>query len=170
MGGDSTERPTLPALQRVMPDLMGPKNILVMNDDAHRRYREKPGDPMKKTFQVKTGTRQKKQGRRGAADKRCYSRFRLSVPLSRLITVTRQLFERGGHMSTKTVPLRRREAGRRKLWQGLILRLDAPFVVLLAQGFARVPVECVKRILPEESLDQPRCVTWLDSPYSIRAM
>ena len=29
-------------LQRVMPDLMGMKNILVMNDEAHHCYREKP--------------------------------------------------------------------------------------------------------------------------------
>ena len=31
-------------LQRVMPDLMGMKNILVMNDEAHHCYREKPKD------------------------------------------------------------------------------------------------------------------------------
>ena len=31
-------------LQRVMPDLMGMKNILVMNDEAHHCYREKPDD------------------------------------------------------------------------------------------------------------------------------
>jgi type III restriction enzyme len=30
-------------LQRVMPDLMGLKNILVLNDEAHHCYREKPG-------------------------------------------------------------------------------------------------------------------------------
>src|SRR2546425_10739605 len=30
-------------LQRVMPDLMGIKNILVLNDEAHHCYREKPG-------------------------------------------------------------------------------------------------------------------------------
>jgi len=29
-------------LQRVMPDLMGMKNIMVMNDEAHHCYREKP--------------------------------------------------------------------------------------------------------------------------------
>ncbi len=33
-------------IQRVMPDLMGLKNILVLNDEAHHCYREKPGDPM----------------------------------------------------------------------------------------------------------------------------
>ena len=32
-------------IQRVMPDLMGLKNILVINDEAHHCYREKPGDP-----------------------------------------------------------------------------------------------------------------------------
>jgi type III restriction enzyme len=31
-------------LQRVMPDLMGIKNILVLNDEAHHCYREKVGD------------------------------------------------------------------------------------------------------------------------------
>ena len=32
-------------LQRVMPDLMGMKNILVINDEAHHCYREKPSAP-----------------------------------------------------------------------------------------------------------------------------
>ncbi|MGO9466336.1 MAG: BPTD_3080 family restriction endonuclease [Isosphaeraceae bacterium] len=32
-------------LQRVMPDLMGMKNILVLNDEAHHCYRAKPRDP-----------------------------------------------------------------------------------------------------------------------------
>jgi type III restriction enzyme len=32
-------------MQRVMPQLMGIKNILVLNDEAHHCYREKPGDP-----------------------------------------------------------------------------------------------------------------------------
>ena len=32
-------------LQRVMPELMGMKNILAINDEAHHCYREKPGDP-----------------------------------------------------------------------------------------------------------------------------
>jgi type III restriction enzyme len=31
--------------QRVMPELMGIKNILAINDEAHHCYREKPGDP-----------------------------------------------------------------------------------------------------------------------------
>ena len=36
-------------LQRVMPDLMGMKNILVLNDEAHHCYREKVGAKRKKT-------------------------------------------------------------------------------------------------------------------------
>ncbi|HWL09320.1 MAG TPA: hypothetical protein VNQ76_13010 [Planctomicrobium sp.] len=32
-------------IQRVMPDLMGMKNILVLNDEAHHCYREKPQEP-----------------------------------------------------------------------------------------------------------------------------
>jgi type III restriction enzyme len=31
-------------LQRVMPDLMGMKNVLVLNDEAHHCYRKKPGE------------------------------------------------------------------------------------------------------------------------------
>ena len=31
-------------IQRVMPDLMGLKNILILNDEAHHCYREKPGE------------------------------------------------------------------------------------------------------------------------------
>ncbi len=31
-------------LQRVMPDLMGMKNVLVLNDEAHHCYRQKPGE------------------------------------------------------------------------------------------------------------------------------
>ncbi|MFQ5479351.1 MAG: BPTD_3080 family restriction endonuclease [Candidatus Binatia bacterium] len=34
-------------IQRVMPDLMGMKNILVINDEAHHCYREKPGEDVK---------------------------------------------------------------------------------------------------------------------------
>ncbi len=33
-------------LQRVMPGLMGIKNILVLNDEAHHCYREKPGEEL----------------------------------------------------------------------------------------------------------------------------
>ena len=32
-------------IQRVMPDLMGMKNVLVLNDEAHHCYREKPEEP-----------------------------------------------------------------------------------------------------------------------------
>jgi type III restriction enzyme len=32
-------------IQRVMPSLMGLKNIIVLNDEAHHCYREKPGEP-----------------------------------------------------------------------------------------------------------------------------
>ena len=35
-------------IQRVMPDLMGMKNILVINDEAHHCYREKPKEPTTK--------------------------------------------------------------------------------------------------------------------------
>ncbi|MCX6872630.1 MAG: DEAD/DEAH box helicase family protein [Verrucomicrobia bacterium] len=36
-------------IQRVMPDLMGMKNILVINDEAHHCYREKPSDALEFT-------------------------------------------------------------------------------------------------------------------------
>ena len=32
-------------IQRVMPELMGMKNILVINDEAHHCYRERPDTP-----------------------------------------------------------------------------------------------------------------------------
>lgn len=35
-------------LQRVMPELMGMKNIMVLNDEAHHCYREKPADDVLK--------------------------------------------------------------------------------------------------------------------------
>ena len=37
-------------IQRVMPDLMGLKNIMVLNDEAHHCYKEKPGDPDEEDF------------------------------------------------------------------------------------------------------------------------
>src|ERR1700676_1374627 len=40
----NTEETEGQMLQRVMPDLMGMKNILVLNDEAHHCYREKPAD------------------------------------------------------------------------------------------------------------------------------
>ena len=43
-GGDelNTQETEGQMLHRVMPDLMGMKNILVLNDEAHHFYREKP--------------------------------------------------------------------------------------------------------------------------------
>jgi len=45
-GGDelNTQETEGQMLQRVVPDLMGLKNILVINDEAHHCYREKPKD------------------------------------------------------------------------------------------------------------------------------
>jgi type III restriction enzyme len=45
-GGDelNTQETEGQMLQRVMPDLMGMKNILAINDEAHHCYREKPKD------------------------------------------------------------------------------------------------------------------------------
>ena len=37
-------------IQRVMPDLMGMKNILAINDEGHHCYREKPKDPDDEDF------------------------------------------------------------------------------------------------------------------------
>lgn len=37
-------------MQRVMPELMGMKNILAINDEAHHCYREKPADPDDETL------------------------------------------------------------------------------------------------------------------------
>lgn len=37
-------------LQRVMPELMGMKNIVVLNDEAHHCYREKPGERDEETY------------------------------------------------------------------------------------------------------------------------
>jgi len=39
-------------LQRVMPDLMGMKNILVLNDEAHHCYREKPAEEDNATLEL----------------------------------------------------------------------------------------------------------------------
>lgn len=36
-------------LQRVMPELMGIKNVMVLNDEAHHCYREKPGEQEEET-------------------------------------------------------------------------------------------------------------------------
>jgi len=40
-------------IQRVMPDLMGMKNILVLNDEAHHCYRERPHDPEAESDRLK---------------------------------------------------------------------------------------------------------------------
>ncbi|MCY3789069.1 MAG: DEAD/DEAH box helicase family protein [Gemmatimonadetes bacterium] len=37
-------------LQRVMPELMGMKNVLILNDEAHHCYREKPGEKEEDEF------------------------------------------------------------------------------------------------------------------------
>ena len=37
-------------LQRVMPELMGIKNVMVLNDEAHHCYREKPGEQEEDTL------------------------------------------------------------------------------------------------------------------------
>ena len=37
-------------LQRVIPELMGAKNILALNDEAHHCYREKPGEKQESAF------------------------------------------------------------------------------------------------------------------------
>jgi type III restriction enzyme len=48
-------------LQRVMPDLMGMKNILVLNDEAHHCYREKP--PTRPTTKTSRATKERKPRR-----------------------------------------------------------------------------------------------------------
>lgn len=46
MGGDlNTLETEGQMLQRVMPELMGMKNVMVINDEAHHCYQEKPGEP-----------------------------------------------------------------------------------------------------------------------------
>ena len=49
-------------LQRVMPDLMGMKNILVLNDEAHHCYREKAKDGDERIS--RTGKRRKKEAQK----------------------------------------------------------------------------------------------------------
>ena len=52
-------------LQRVMPDLMGMKNILVLNDEAHHCYREKPQRCRRRRPEGrrKEGSREEQRGR-----------------------------------------------------------------------------------------------------------
>ncbi|HEV8345744.1 MAG TPA: DEAD/DEAH box helicase family protein, partial [Vicinamibacterales bacterium] len=42
-------------LQRVMPELMGMKHVLVLNDEAHHCYREKPPDPEDEALEALKG-------------------------------------------------------------------------------------------------------------------
>jgi type III restriction enzyme len=53
-------------LQRVMPDLMGMKNILVLNDEAHHCYREKP-EAMEEEEGLKGDDRKEAEKNREAA-------------------------------------------------------------------------------------------------------
>ena len=52
-------------LQRVMPDLMGMKNVLVLNDEAHHCYREKVGEPVE--GELKGDDRKEAEANREAA-------------------------------------------------------------------------------------------------------
>lgn len=54
-------------MQRVMPDLMGMKNVVVLNDEAHHCYREKPGDDEDDADDDLTGDDRKAAERRGEA-------------------------------------------------------------------------------------------------------
>jgi type III restriction enzyme len=54
-------------LQRVMPDLMGMKNVLALNDEAHHCYREKPGDVDQEEAELKGDDRKEAQKNREAA-------------------------------------------------------------------------------------------------------
>jgi hypothetical protein len=50
-------------LQRVMPDLMGMKNIMVINDEAHHCYREKPPQDAETMTKTSRATRRKRPTR-----------------------------------------------------------------------------------------------------------
>jgi type III restriction enzyme len=52
-------------IQRVMPELMGLKNILVLNDEAHHCYREKPGEAVE--GELKSEEKQEAEKNREAA-------------------------------------------------------------------------------------------------------
>ncbi|MBE2181299.1 MAG: DEAD/DEAH box helicase family protein [Chthoniobacterales bacterium] len=54
-------------LQRVMPDLMGLKNIFVMNDEAHHCYREKPGEALEPTDDLKGDEKKEAEKNKEAA-------------------------------------------------------------------------------------------------------
>ena len=61
-------------LKRVMSELLGVKNILVLNDEAHHCYREKPAKSRKESSR---GTRRKTPRRTG---RRRGCGFRASKP------------------------------------------------------------------------------------------
>ncbi len=50
-------------LQRVLPELMGTKNIMVLNDEAHHCYREKPGEG-RKVHSKETNGRKRRRTRK----------------------------------------------------------------------------------------------------------
>ena len=51
-------------IQRVMPDLMGLKNVVVINDEAHHCYREKPsGAEEKDSRATSEGSREEQRSR-----------------------------------------------------------------------------------------------------------
>ena len=54
-------------LQRVMPDLMGLKNILVLNDEAHHCYREKPKEVIEEQEELKGDERKEAEKNNEAA-------------------------------------------------------------------------------------------------------
>jgi len=54
-------------LQRVMPDLMGMKNILAINDEAHHCYREKPGEEEEDDDELKGDDRKEAEKNNEAA-------------------------------------------------------------------------------------------------------
>lgn len=54
-------------LQRVMPDLMGLKHILVINDEAHHCYREKPGGSEEEGDELKGDERKEAERNKEAA-------------------------------------------------------------------------------------------------------
>ncbi len=76
-------------IQRVMPDLMGLKNILVLNDEAHHCYREKPGEPDEQRPQGrrKAGGREEQRGR-AALDLRPRNRQAQARDLTRVIDLS----------------------------------------------------------------------------------
>jgi len=74
-------------LQRVMPSLMGSKNILVLNDEAHHCYREKPGEAAER--EVTTDDKQEAERNKEAA----------RLWISGLETVSRKAGDHARHRS-----------------------------------------------------------------------